>query len=667
MAIRTIYKLNDLDFTSGVRAQYINENFDLVRRWIEAERLRVGGWGLVEGFDLTENLENFTISVSEGTLINDKGEEVKVDSHIFNVGPPVYKNMVEDLTVDQEGLITLQFAPYSNRDKHTIIYDPPEHSTIHNDELYIVNLDTGANVTINEIRFIDENYIIVSSKLAGARVRVTYLYANDRIDGILLKNDGSEYIYELGIISTSPSQQVIQDYFDKGYYLIGFAYWHIGKEIAVEFITLDRTFRPVYVDEDNRLYLNGKLYTGDNFIYFEEPEYPEENDLWYDVEHEILYIWRPNPDTGEYEWRPVNDLSRFKREYEMFLPEENPDDLQTFTFENKQNLRFQPGHNQLTICIDQVTIMRDQYDELYPENNFDVDPCSGYGFKLKCPLDRPSVVEVTVDRSAAKLEHSTDLFPHIAAFIDTDSWTVNQEYPVNSIWECNGSYEIGNHQLEVWLNGTRLNRLEGFEEIKADGSDSSLEDYGTLSTKFKLLVPLGLNDNVSYKITRAMATYDNLRAVTDGLNQRVEEAVQELENAQNNLDNIVGNLDTTITDLTERTQSLLNDVEDLKVNKIGRDEGISLANLSTDIRAMLIKNAQYFSQNANVSSINLREIKETDYTNIHWILDDNTRIVLIRNLDYTVTPIENGVTITLDPKWLSDSAQIYIEVLSLGA
>ena len=178
---------------------------------------------------------------------------------------------------------------------------------------------------------------------------------------------------------------------------------------------------------------------------------------------------------------------------------------------------------------------------------------------------------------------------------------------------------------------------------------------------------MGLNDNVSYKITRAMATYDNLRAVTDGLNQRVEEAVQELENAQNNLDNIVGNLDTTITDLTERTQSLLNDVEDLKVNKIGRDEGISLANLSTDVRAMLIKNAQYFSQNANVSSINLREIKETDYTNIHWILDDNTRIVLIRNLDYTVTPIENGVTITLDPKWLSDSAQIYIEVLSLGA
>jgi hypothetical protein len=248
---------------------------------------------------------------------------------------------------------------------------------------------------------------------------IEYLYANDRIDGIFLKKDGSEFIYEIGLISTSPSQQVVEDYLKNGYYLIGFAYWHIGKEIDVEFITADKTLRPVFVDSKNRLYLNGVLYTGNKFIHFDEPEFPQENDVWFNTEEDVLYIFRPNKETKQKEWLPVNDLSRFSREYGVFLEAENPEDLQTFLFDSKENLRFIPNKNQLTIIIDQVVVMRDQYEELYDEAIYD-DANNGCGFKLKHPLDRPSVVEVWVDHNVVSKNQDLDLFSHDAAFVRND-------------------------------------------------------------------------------------------------------------------------------------------------------------------------------------------------------------------------------------------------------
>ena len=50
MTTTRITKLNELDFSPGIRASDINENFELLKRWIEEERLRVSGWGIVEGF-----------------------------------------------------------------------------------------------------------------------------------------------------------------------------------------------------------------------------------------------------------------------------------------------------------------------------------------------------------------------------------------------------------------------------------------------------------------------------------------------------------------------------------------------------------------------------------------------------------------------------------------
>jgi hypothetical protein len=90
-------------------------------------------------------------------------------------------------------------------------------------------------------------------------------------------------------------------------------------------------YRPVFVDKHNILYLNGKPYKEKTVIYFVEPSPPQENDLWYCLEDEILYIWRPD-ENGEYSWQPVNDLARGIMATHLFPEEENPDDLQTFDF-----------------------------------------------------------------------------------------------------------------------------------------------------------------------------------------------------------------------------------------------------------------------------------------------------------------------------------------------
>lgn len=663
MAIRIINKLNDLDFSAGIKAQYINENFDLVRRWIEAERLRIGGWGLVEGFELSRDLSDFTIHVTEGMLINEDGEEVHVDEHIFQVGPPVYKNMVEELTVGAEGVITLSFAPYSNIQKHTIIYNPPEYSELSSDEFDIINLDTGSHLTTRDIRFIDENICIVNNELTGAKVKVTYLYANDRIDGILLKKDGSEYIYEIGIISTSPTQQVIQDYLKNGYYLIGFAYWHIGKEVDVQFITTDRNFRPIFIDEDNNLYLNGVLYTGNKFIYFVKPEYPKENDLWYDTENEILYIWRPNED-GEYEWKAINDLSRFSREYGYFSEDENPDDLQTFTFEEKPNLRFVPGQNSLTIVIDQVLVMRDQFTELYEQSTYDDNAVTGYGFKLNNPLERPSIVEVYVDHSVNVKNQEKELFLHTAGFIDSGSFNVTDEN--NTDFTCTGDYEINEKQLEVWLNGVRLIFPDQYCELTRNNETTTVEDYQTLTNKFRVLVALKPEDIVSYKITRLMSTYDNLRVVTDALNEKVDNAVKNLDDTRLELDTVIDNVNNTLEEITDTNTKLAEEVTRISNDMVSKSEGVSIDDLQDEVKNNLTDGTIYFVQNADSSLITMRTLKEEDFLSIFWI-QDLTRLILMRDEDYTVSPsADGGIDIELDPKWIADNARIYIEGISLG-
>ena len=43
--------LTKVDFTKGVKAKPINDNFEMIQDWIDTERLQSAGWGVVSGFE----------------------------------------------------------------------------------------------------------------------------------------------------------------------------------------------------------------------------------------------------------------------------------------------------------------------------------------------------------------------------------------------------------------------------------------------------------------------------------------------------------------------------------------------------------------------------------------------------------------------------------------
>ena len=260
-------KLNKLDFSPGIRASEINENFELLKRWIDEERLRVSGWGLVEGFNLTKDLDNFTITVGSGVIIDKKGAQIEILGKIFDGYDlnfeyglrPEPKNIDETVTADENGVLHLQYPIYSEDNTrpdffYKIVYY--ESGRLPND-LTIIDEATMNPLTRNDVDTVKADEIKLMPGFEGKWIIVRYKYANDRIDGIFLNKksleDGSipVFRYEIGQETDTPLCHEDE-------YIIGYAYWHVDKAIDVEFITQDRSYRQVYVDEKGDLYLMGK-------------------------------------------------------------------------------------------------------------------------------------------------------------------------------------------------------------------------------------------------------------------------------------------------------------------------------------------------------------------------------------------------------------------------
>ena len=356
-----IHQLIDLDFTPGVRAEYINKNFDLVYNWIRRERLRVGGWGLVEGFQLSCDANNFTVSVSEGIMINSDGDEVEVPAWTFGAGEVPYRQVTKKYRVDSEGKVSLDDYPYDRLNKRYITYNPPGTVQDFDDNTLYVFDEDGFYIPV--VRVIGKDLWVNATNYKNTTISVCQLVASDRIDTIMLHKDG-EYEYLWSIDSTSPSHVDLADYDDT--FCIGVVYWTVTTTgIGCEFFINHRSYRKVYVDKTNTLYLNGEVYKKPKYIYFEEPEEEDReiNDLWYNVKDNTLYIWRYHD--GELGWVIVNDHSEIiVKERKVWYPEDNPSDLKTFRFDDEDiNLRFVPGTNALDILIDNAPLMDDQYDE----------------------------------------------------------------------------------------------------------------------------------------------------------------------------------------------------------------------------------------------------------------------------------------------------------------
>ena len=373
--------LNIIDFSNGIRPEEIQENFDYLQEQISRERVSVGGTGIASGLEMKViiNEELFGVEVTNGSIIDNKGDEIFIDGKFIPIEPPIlyqYKETL-DLTIDRT--ITLKHIPYSLGRRLPSQYEnsyEPEVSGIvikHKNSLY---LDDYIRV-----RNIQDRVITVTGALLN-ELDVVYSYTSKRIDTIYLDNDLNIKVKQ-GTTSTTPSAVLPSD----ARFLI--AYIEIDNEYVTEsnniphaniYIKNDlRTIRNLYTTNDGTLYICGIPFDDLQIIHLKEPENPKENTLWLNMGDNTLYCWRS---TDEFIYKNQIEVTT------DFLEQENAE-LVFSTY-----MDFYLGQNELDVFLNDSLLVRNiDYEEI--SNRLPTiagnegEKTKGNGFRILQTIKRP--------------------------------------------------------------------------------------------------------------------------------------------------------------------------------------------------------------------------------------------------------------------------------------
>ncbi|MED1125350.1 hypothetical protein [Bacillus atrophaeus] len=653
--------MKKIDFSSGIRAEDIQYNFDTMDDQMKRERARIGGYGIVEGFDI-EIISSTQVRIGEGVIINKAGEEVIVPERIATIASPEYAEhklitAQEALTVNDQGEITLPYIPYSDKKKGH--FNTNYYQTYYpdvNEELHITSMN-NPDLTIRAIR-IESNVVTLDANAwAGKKVFVEYLHTKNRMDTILVNAEG-ELKIEQGIITTSPSHVDLNRY--DGFFVLAIIEVIVGQEVTLKAYEDLKTYRKVYVDKLNRLYINGKLYKESQIVHFEEPEEPYLNALWYDHETNKLMIWKDVD--GTLGWVEINKETHIPiKEVKMFTPEEFPEDGQTFLFgEEDVNFHFIPGHNQLEIIIDNSPLMSDQYEEVIDPNVREYVN-SGIGFKLKDPLDRATFVEVRVLHSV----HANPLrrtFQRTATFVN-DSFIFHSKLNTDQNFETEAPYVIGERQLEVYVDGVKLERGLEFEEILEPGVAYKKEDAGRTSKTFKVLKDIEPGQRVSYRISKSIYSYDHLDGWVDEIEEKADQALEETEEIRQSIKtmdkNIQSKFKTVDNTIIQMAEEVAKQREFLK-----KTDKLEKKNMPDVVVNSLYNGG--FTEIKPAESITLLDgIKETDFLLVFYVSTAGNR-VLLKDIDYVIQKEDNNLILVLSSELVDSDNSIYITGMKFG-
>lgn len=662
-------KLKTLDFGPGIKASEINYNFETVKGWLDRERLRLGGPGIVEGFDITADTNTLKVSVTDGTFINKQGQEQIIPARIFDAGDINAKQITETIVCPKDGYLTLQYVPYSKTNKKHIVYDNIDQTTTRplETELEMHEIESGLHVPVIKV---SENKVYINAgDWLGQQIKVTYYKAEDRIDSIILTQDG-EYKYEKSVISTSPSHIQIPDYAPD--YLIGQIYWHVDGNIEATIYTNHRTYRKLFVDKDGILWINGEPYKKPKFIYFIEPEHPEENDIWYDEKNNELLIWKAT--NGVYGWVKINDHSTMaiNNSY-MFIPGEKqyPTNDQTFIFpEDRIDMNYVPGTDSLLILIDNIVIMKDQYEEIVANDTPDKPYLAkGIGFKLVEPLDRSTPVQAIVHHQVASA-NTNETFQRAAVFVNENHIYYSADH-TNKVFETEEDYQVGENQLEVWVDGLRLVYDIDFKEMKnetetVDKNDMSVRDI--MSRHFKIIKPLTINQCIEYKISKHIWNYDQLSLVMKETLDTIKAVQEDNKRLHTELDTFKENQADTNTSISNRINTVEQSIPDTS-NVLTTNSIIDISQLSNKItNRMVTENPEEYLILTAQKTNTINDYGINDFIVIFYVSENDNR-VLIKDADYTIDTDSVAVpnaNIILKDYLVKAGATIYINRLKVG-
>ena len=661
-------KLEKLDFAPGIKARDINRNFEALSDSINRERKRVGGYGIIDGFDIVTDPQNFTVTVKEGIMISRAGDELIVPDETFAAGAPDYVLREEHIICPADGVISLADIPYSPSAHGYAKYVPPvDKLQPSKNEFSIVCPLEDRTVPYIQLR---DNTVYINNPTYwyGKELVFTYYVAGDRVDAILIHEDGT-YRYEKSIASKNPSHVSIDDYEggDGKYMMVGVIHWIVGENVSTAVYTNHRSYRPVYTHDDNQLYIYGKEYKEPRVILFEEPKEPEPQDMWCDLEHDVLLVYKFKD--GEYGWDPVNDFSTVTmRETKIWSPEEWPEARQTFLFgKDDLNLNFVPNTNALEVYVDNAVLMKDQFMEIVSSARpGSPDYMSqGIGFRLVEPMDRPTFLQVTVNHQV-KTSPIREVFQRAAIFV-----VENHAYQttVNSrqIYKTEYPYVIGAQQLEVWVDGMRLVPDVEFEELKDDTTrptDDEKVAGSLMSHYFVIKKPLEAGQLVDHKISKHIWSYDQVSILLDDIREEIKDQQNITSKMKIDFDALNENLTSQVASLSNQASALRNDLDEL-ANKKMPDEAIEFKHLKADIKKKLFGGKTCCTSMSATRIEPIDGFTKDDFLQVFLISAEESRI-LIKAIDYTLTDTDNGVRVDLQPEFITSGNTICVTGFTIG-
>lgn len=354
--------LKKIDFSDGIRAEEIQNNFEDLQAQIDRERKSVGGAGIASGLEITPIVtqNEFAIEVSEASIIGKDGQEIHIDKQKINIELPKLAKEVEYLTSNASNQIKLRHTPYSLNRRMTVEMHgmfTPQYSGID-----IKYRDSIAQDDYIRVRAINGNTVSLTG-LTRRDLVVTYHYTGKRIDTIYIdKNDKLKVISST--TSPTPSVMMPNDY----KYLIAFieidgAYTdEEGRTYANIVMRKDlRDVRNIYTDLNGDLWLCGIPFKDLQIIHMIEPLDPKEYTMWYDTYTNQLKTWRST------------DELIYMNEYTVTTDYiNNPDVAKDYP----TDMYYYAGKNQLSVYVNDVQLNEDQFDELIngvPADIKDVD------------------------------------------------------------------------------------------------------------------------------------------------------------------------------------------------------------------------------------------------------------------------------------------------------
>lgn len=354
--------LKNIDFSSGIRAEEIQYNFNDLQDQLNRERKSVGGEGIASGLEITTHVtaSDFYVELSEASIISKDGEEIHIPAQKIDIELPKLSKEIEYVYSNANNQVQVKHIPYSL----------DRRSTVETSKMFGPSL---SGITIKYTDSIDEDdYIRVRNingntiSLSGVTRRnlvITYNYTAKRIDTLYIDKDNNVKIIS-STTSSSPSVMLPKEY----KYLIAFIevdglYIDDDSNVYANILLKEdlRDIRNIYTDTYGELWLCGTPFKDLQILHLKEPKNPKENTLWYDEVTNRLKVWK------------ATDKLIYLNEYIVTTDYSNsPEAAKDYP----TDVYYYVGKNQLSIYVNDVQLDETQFCELlngYPVSIQDIE------------------------------------------------------------------------------------------------------------------------------------------------------------------------------------------------------------------------------------------------------------------------------------------------------